>query len=225
MRHRLRIGVEIAIIVLIAGLALAVWPTALGGSTTLTVVHGNSMRGTLDNGDLAIVRSADSYDVGDIIAYRIPKGQVATGRVIIHRIVDVNDKGFVTRGDNRDADDAWFPTASDVVGRVVAQVPIPAGDLFWRILPWSFGALIGGGLIMLLWPRTPATSLAAVVTSLGSAAHDDEACAWELRWLDDAHTTGPTWAPPLPGSSTPAPPPVPSVGALLRDLDALSCSV
>ena len=58
----------------VAALVLAAvwffWPSALGGGTTYVTTHGISMEPRLPTGDLAILRPADSYSVGDVVAYR-----------------------------------------------------------------------------------------------------------------------------------------------------------
>ena len=58
----------------VAALVLAAvwffWPTALGGGTTYVSTHGSSMEPRFSTGDLAILRPAGSYEVGDVVAYR-----------------------------------------------------------------------------------------------------------------------------------------------------------
>ena len=41
------------------------WPTSLGGGTTYVVTHGQSMEPGFSTGDLAVLRPAGSYEVGD----------------------------------------------------------------------------------------------------------------------------------------------------------------
>ena len=47
------------------------WPTSLGGCTTLTIVSGHSMEPTYYTGDLVVSRCGD-VGVGDVITYRPP---------------------------------------------------------------------------------------------------------------------------------------------------------
>jgi signal peptidase len=151
--ERVRVVVELAVIVLIAVIAIVIWPAPLGGDTSFMIVHGTSMQPSLDSGDVVVTRSAGHYVVGDIIASRVPAGQAGSGHVIIHRIVAITPRGFEMRGDNRASHDAWYPSAHDVIGRMVLRIPVPAGEGFWRALPWLFGALIGIGIVWLLWTR------------------------------------------------------------------------
>ena len=54
----------------VAALFVALWfffaPTQLGGSTTYTVTSVASMQPLLYKGDLAVIRSASTYKVGDV---------------------------------------------------------------------------------------------------------------------------------------------------------------
>ena len=98
--------------------AVALRPQFLGGPTAIVVVSGNSMEPGMHTGDLAVVRRQDSYRRGDVVAYRIPGGDVGKGRVVIHRIAGGSGtEGFVLRGDNRTSDDQWRPTQRDIVGK------------------------------------------------------------------------------------------------------------
>src|SRR5438445_716851 len=72
-------------------LAAAAWlffaPTRIGGSTTYVVTSGVSMQPRFHTGDLALVRPADHYRVGMIVAYRGSLLKV----VVLHRIVAIHD--------------------------------------------------------------------------------------------------------------------------------------
>lgn len=148
-----RLALDMVAMLMIGVLAFSFWPARFGGDTTFVVVSGESMEPRLHDRDFVVVRAADDYDVGDVVAFRIPAGHAAAGSLVIHRIVDVLDRGFLTRGDNRQENDAWFPTEQDVVGRVVVVAPI-LGGLIRTVLPWSFSAWIGIGIIWLLWPKS-----------------------------------------------------------------------
>ena len=82
-------------------LAYFVIRVATGVSTPFVVVEGRSMIPTLYNGDIVIVYKPPPEDihVGDIIVYKSLEG-----RLVIHRVVEVNKCGtsycYVTKGDN-----------------------------------------------------------------------------------------------------------------------------
>jgi signal peptidase len=78
----------------------------------------------LRNGDLVVARKHDEYETGDILVYAVPEGEPGEGVLIIHRIVGGDARsGYVLRGDNRDDDDPWRPTADEVKGEAVLDVP------------------------------------------------------------------------------------------------------
>lgn len=103
---------------------VALRPQFLGGPTAVVLVSGTSMEPSLRTGDLVLVHRRSSYRVGEVVAYRVPRGHVGAGRVVIHRIVGGSaEAGFVMRGDNRGTDDQWRPKPADIVGRHWADVP------------------------------------------------------------------------------------------------------
>ena len=87
MRARGIIGVMAA--VLSIGLGFALWlffaPAQLGGSTNYSRIVGQSMEPKLVRGDLALVRAAGSYGVGDVVLYE----SELLGTRVLHRIVAV----------------------------------------------------------------------------------------------------------------------------------------
>jgi len=108
-------------------LLVACWfllPEPLGGATGYLQVSGTSMEPGMHGGDLALTRRRAAYVPGDVVAFRVPEGDVGEGAVVIHRITGGSARaGFVTRGDNRDADDPWRPRQEDVVGKLWVHVP------------------------------------------------------------------------------------------------------
>src|SRR5215469_15190754 len=97
-------------IVLVAALLWFCLPQALGGRAGWVMVSGTSMLPHLHTGDLVLVEHQSSYHVGQVIAYRVPKGQVGHGHVVIHRIIGGNGaSGWNMKGDNRTAPDLWHP--------------------------------------------------------------------------------------------------------------------
>jgi signal peptidase len=73
---------------------------------------------------MILVRRHSSYKIGDIIAYKVPKGDAMAGAQVIHRIVGGDaTHGFVVQGDNRTAPDVWRPKNGDIVGAAALQIP------------------------------------------------------------------------------------------------------
>lgn len=96
----------------------------------------------MHTGDVILVHRQDAYRVGDVVAYRIPAGHPAAGRVVIHRITGGSAAdGYVMRGDNRDSDDVWRPRPSDVVGKQRARAPAMGLVARWILTPIGLGLL------------------------------------------------------------------------------------
>jgi len=126
-------------------------PDSLGGPATYVMVDGQSMEPGLRGGDLAVVRQQHSYAIGEIVAFRVPKGEPGEGAMVVHRIVGEAPEGFVTQGDNREAPDSWRPTADDIVGRVWFSVPGGGHFVYLLRQPLALGAVVGGvGTLLVL---------------------------------------------------------------------------
>jgi len=101
------------------------------GTPPFFVVSDNpsSMSPTIDYGDAVMVYKVpfDNLDVGDIIAFKDPRGVPLT---VIHRVVEVevNDstRYLLTKGDNdltNPTIDPWQVTEEDYISKVVAIIP------------------------------------------------------------------------------------------------------
>ncbi len=157
-----RIGGRLGLLLLvglIAGWAVFLRPLSLGGSDLYLVVRGDSMLPTYQTGDLVVLRARPSYSVGEIVAYRVPDGELGAGHVIIHRIAGGDPvHGFVMQGDHNPSPDPWRPRASDVegaawilvpgVGRTLATLhhPVVLGSLAAAlVVAWFVAAGVGRG--------------------------------------------------------------------------------
>src|SRR3954447_4383083 len=121
-RRRMLLGLKW---LLLALMSVALWPTSLGGTIAYVAVSGGSMLPSLHPGDLVVTRAQSSYQVGDMIVYVVPPGDIAQGRKVVHRIVGGDAAtGFRMRGDNNSFVDPWKPRRDDVLGRVVLDIPL-----------------------------------------------------------------------------------------------------
>lgn len=142
-----------ALAILAAALAwmFTLRPESLGGPAGYVMVRGVSMLPTYHSGDLVIVQKEASYTRGEIIAYRIPEGDVGGGIVVIHRIVGgAPEEGFVLQGDNNPAPDDWRPKVADIIGS--AWLVIPRGGAFLGLLraPLLLASLAAGVAVAFL---------------------------------------------------------------------------
>jgi signal peptidase len=115
------IAAQLAIVAVLGWYCL---PQRLGGRAGWVMVSGTSMLPRLHTGDLVLVERRSSYHVGEVVAYRVPKGQVGAGYIVIHRIIGGNGRtGWKLQGDNRTAPDLWYPTDHDVIGSKLLRIP------------------------------------------------------------------------------------------------------
>lgn len=171
--------------------AVTLRPQALGGPAVFVAVRGSSMLPTYRQGDLVVVESAAAYRIGEVVAYRVPAGQVGAGKIVIHRIIGGDGvRGFTLRGDNNTAPDPWSPKQGDMVG--VATVRLAdAGRLIALVRqPATLAALAASLVVTLVLLQPPGRGRGRRPERRFSG----HALRGVLRWR---RTSAP---PPLPGS-------------------------
>lgn len=119
-----RVVATAATLALVVVWALLLRPQLLGGPAAYVIVSGKSMEPALLNGDLVVALKKSSYDVGDVVAYRVPQGDPGAGSLVIHRVIGGSaTAGYVTQGDNREGRDLWEPKPRDVFGSMSLRIP------------------------------------------------------------------------------------------------------
>lgn len=124
-------------------------PAAIGGSTSYVVTSGRSMQPLFHTGDLAVVRPAASYRVGEVVAYRSSLLHV----VVLHRITAIHNGRYTFKGDHNSFVDPTHPSRAALVGRLWLRVPRGGVLLHWLHTP-LIGALLAGGAGLLLMAGT-----------------------------------------------------------------------
>lgn len=136
---------------LVAALGWYCLPQRLGGRAAWVMVSGTSMLPRFHTGDLVLVEHQASYHVGEVVAYRVPKGQVGAGYVVIHRIIGGNGRtGWRMKGDNRTAPDLWHPTDHDVIGSKLLRIPHAWFVLRLLHMPLMLGLFAGFAAFFLI---------------------------------------------------------------------------
>lgn len=99
--------------------AIGAW-AVITERVTYVVTDGVSMNPIYYKGDLVFVVKADSYQVGEIAAYR----GSSPGQKVLHRIIGGDDAiGFTFKGDNNQSVDPLNPKANELIGRAVLHIP------------------------------------------------------------------------------------------------------
>lgn len=79
-------------------------------------------------GDALIIGAPKNIEVGDVILYINPK----LGYPIIHRVINVTEEGYITKGDRNPAPDPWIVKKEWIKGKALIVIPL----LGWiRVLP------------------------------------------------------------------------------------------
>ena len=121
---RLAITVIILAFILVAILVTGVRISIIGDT--------GSMEPTFSGGEILITARAKEYKVGDIISFKSPEtdalikeelGSVGWRDYIMHRIVEVNRTGIITKGDGINHVDPWIITPEHIRGKVVWIIP------------------------------------------------------------------------------------------------------
>lgn len=152
--------------------ALFLRPEWLGGPATFVLVRGDSMVPTYGNGDFLIAYPQGGYEVGDIVAYKVPAGEVGAGHLVVHRISAITASGFELQGDNNPASDPWVATSADLVGRVAVRIPAVGLVLAFVLQPVIAGGFAAALVVMFCVSRSSWLQPAAPRRSASGAPSD-----------------------------------------------------
>ena len=147
------------VIFLVVALMLGwfLWPSSLGGCTTLTIVSGESMQPTYYTGDLVVSRCGE-VGIDDVIVYSPPD---VGGARVIHRVIGGNaSDGWTMQGDNNDFVDPWEPSGPQVLGRAVLHLPSVGKVASILLSPMTWISLLLVALAIVLWPSRPEPAVA-----------------------------------------------------------------
>ena len=117
---------KIAVLALIAILLIIFLsfyrPVQLWGDTRYEPVYTGSMEPAIPVGSVVVIKPAnpDTLKVGDIICFKIESESSTT---VTHRIINITDEGFITKGDANEDPDQWIVKKENIVGKVIAVIP------------------------------------------------------------------------------------------------------
>lgn len=72
----------------------------------------DSMNPVFKKNDIIIIQEQNEYKVGDIVAYIADDGNIVT-----HRIIEENENGFYTKGDNNNTKDEALIYPNNIIGK------------------------------------------------------------------------------------------------------------
>lgn len=85
------------------------------------VVLSGSMEPTIHTGSVCLINQKTEYEdimTNDVIAFKSASNQLVT-----HRVIQITDEGFETKGDNNDVSDGISTTKENFVGLNVITIP------------------------------------------------------------------------------------------------------
>lgn len=107
------------------------YPVKLFGFAFLIVTTG-SMEPQIDSGELIIIKEFDKYEIGDIVTF-IDKDDF----LVTHRIVCLNEKNMITKGDNNDLLDEEI-SLNNIKGKVIFHSKASGFFVLYLLKPLVF---------------------------------------------------------------------------------------
>ena len=118
------LGLIIAFLVFVAGtltydkfIKKSAIPSFFGNS--VLVIATPSMSGSIETGDMIIIKKSGSYEVGDVITY-FPASETTS---VTHRIVRIEGEKFFTKGDANESEDPDPVFITQIVGKMTGRIP------------------------------------------------------------------------------------------------------
>jgi len=119
-------------------------PVLLAGDTYYEPVYTGSMEPAIPVGGIVVIKPVDpeTLKIGDIICFTLTEPTSIT-----HRIINITDQGFITKGDANNAPDQWIVKKENIIGKVILTIPFigyigyfvrtPTGFILLILLPAS----------------------------------------------------------------------------------------
>ena len=121
-------------------------PVSLLGDTRYEPVYTGSMEPAIPVGSVVVIKpvNPETLKTGDIICFKLESESTTT---VTHRIINVTDEGFTTKGDANEDPDQWTVKKENVIGKLVFTIPYfgyigyfvrtPIGLILLIVLPAS----------------------------------------------------------------------------------------
>jgi signal peptidase I len=130
------------------GLLVIFAPVQIGGQVGYIIVSGNSMMPNFEYHDLVMTWQAENYQLGDVIAYNDP----ILGGIVFHRIVEIDQDLFQTKGDNNNWLDLYRPNQNDIIGRSWVHFPGMGEYVVLLNQPGPFSLIVAIFILLLFGP-------------------------------------------------------------------------
>jgi len=151
IRKIIKIATIISIATIIAIFLLFYRPVSLAGDTLYEPVYTGSMEPAIPVGSVVVIKPVDpeNLKIGDIICFKLSESAITS---VTHRIFNITDEGFITKGDANNAPDQWIVKKENVIGKAIFTIPFigyigyfvrtPTGFILLIVIPASLIILI-----------------------------------------------------------------------------------
>lgn len=116
----------------------------LSDTWKLMAVQSGSMEPVIKKGSLVMVKKDNDYQKGEVITYQNRENLKIT---TTHRIMEIKDGEFITKGDANNAVDTTPVTKNLILGKVALVIPLLG-------YPISFAKTLPGLIILIVIPST-----------------------------------------------------------------------
>jgi len=149
IRKLIKVAILICIAIIIAVFLLFYRPVSLAGDTRYEPVFTGSMEPAVSVGSVVVIKPVDPETLkeGDIICFRFSEPTSIT-----HRIINITNEGFITKGDANEDPDMWTVKKENVIGKLIITIPYigyigyfvrtPIGFILLIIIPASLIIII-----------------------------------------------------------------------------------
>lgn len=105
------------------------------------VIMSGSMEPAIKTGSIVFsTLQTDEINRGDVIVFTSPTDTETT---IVHRIMEIEDGMYITKGDNNDNEDEWGVPNNSVKGKVFLTIPYVGHAIEWMKTPIGFFVILG----------------------------------------------------------------------------------
>jgi signal peptidase len=120
-------------------------PVSLWGDTRYEPVYTGSMEPAIPVGSVVVIKPVDpeTLKTGDVICFKLSEPTTT----VTHRLFNITNEGFITKGDANEDPDQWTVKKENVIGKVILTIPFigyigyfvrtPIGFILLIILPAS----------------------------------------------------------------------------------------
>jgi signal peptidase len=116
-------------------------PVSLWGDTFYEPVYTGSMEPAIPVGSVVVIKPVDTetLKIGDIICFRLSESATTT---VTHRIINITNEGFTTKGDANEDPDQWIVKKENVIGKAIFTIPYIGYIGYFARTPIGFILLI-----------------------------------------------------------------------------------